>query len=121
MNNNIQERVGARIRAARMMRGIPVKEVGRRIGVSYQQIWKYEVGKSMVSAGTITAIAQLLGMPISFFLEEVASFDMLNANSGLVALLDAYRKLDTARRDLLISIAESLGEVGVEHRTLAAE
>jgi transcriptional regulator with XRE-family HTH domain len=121
MNNDIQQRVGARIRAARVQRGITVKEVGRCIGVSYQQIWKYEVGKSMVSAGTITAIAQLLRMPISFFLDEAVPFGMLTTDRGFVALLDAYSELDPIRRDLLILIAEALREVGNEHRLLAAE
>jgi transcriptional regulator with XRE-family HTH domain len=121
MNNTIQQRVGARIRAARVQRGITGREVAWAIGVSYQQIWKYEVGKSMISVGTITSIAQFLRMPISFFLEDAAlPFDMLTSSSKRVALLDAYNKLDAPNRDLLISIAKSLGEARDEHR-LAAE
>jgi transcriptional regulator with XRE-family HTH domain len=123
MNINIHQRVGARIRAARILRGITATEVGRCIGVSYQQIWKYEIGKSSISVDAITAIAQLLRMPISFFLEEAAiPFDMATSDSsGRVVLLDAYDRLDPARRDLLISIAEALGGAGGEHRLLAAE
>jgi hypothetical protein len=75
----------------------------------------------MISVGTITSIAQFLRMPISFFLEDAAlPFDMLTNSSKRVALLDAYDKLDAPSRDLLISIAKSLGEARDEHR-LAAE
>jgi hypothetical protein len=60
-------------------------------------------------------------MPISFFLEDAAlPFDMPTSSSKRVALIDAYDKLDAPSRDLLISIAKSLGEARDEHR-LAAE
>jgi transcriptional regulator with XRE-family HTH domain len=121
MNNNIQQRVGARIRAARILRGVTATEVGRHVGVSYQQIWKYEIGKSSISVGAITVIAQLLRMPISFFLEDIP-FDVPASNSSRrVVLLDAYDRLDPARRDLLISIAEALGGAEGKYRLLAAE
>lgn len=121
MTNNIQQRLGARIRAARVQQGLTAAEVADCVGVSYGQLWKYEVGKSTVSANTLTKIARILSVPISFFFDEIAlPFDMGTSSSGRIALLTAYNKLDTAGRTLLISIAKSLAEALDEHQ-LAAE
>jgi transcriptional regulator with XRE-family HTH domain len=121
MNDIIQKRIGARIRAARVQQGFTAADVGGCIGVSYQQVWKYEVAKSSISAKALAEIARVLSTPISFFFEEITlPSDMLTSNSGRVALLAAYNKLNATGRTLLISIAKSLAEADSEHQ-IAAE
>ena len=121
MTDDTQQRIGARIRAARVQQGMTAADVAECLGVTYGQMWKYEVGKSMVSASTLTKIARVLSVPISFFFDEIAlPFDMGTNSSGRMALLTAYNRLDSAGRTLLISIAKSLAEARGEHQ-LAAE
>jgi transcriptional regulator with XRE-family HTH domain len=117
MTENIRRRVGARIRAARVQQGLTAAEVGECIGVSYGQIWKYEVGKSTPSVGTLTEFARVLNVPVAFFVEEIPP--TLVSNSRQAALFSAYNRLDAAGRDLLVSIANSLAEVRDQYQLAA--
>ncbi|HXL68562.1 MAG TPA: helix-turn-helix transcriptional regulator [Xanthobacteraceae bacterium] len=59
--------VGRRIRARRMERGVSQTKLGDRIGVTFQQIQKYEKGSNRVAAGRLQRIAEVLDVPISYF------------------------------------------------------
>jgi transcriptional regulator with XRE-family HTH domain len=61
--------VGARIRERRVMLGLSQQQLARMIGVTYQQAHKYERGLNRISAGRLFEIAQVLGVPISWFFE----------------------------------------------------
>jgi len=60
--------VGSRIRARRHLLGVSQTELGRRLGISFQQVQKYENGSNRVGASRLQQIAQALGTtPSSFF------------------------------------------------------
>lgn len=59
--------VGRRIRIQRMARGMSQTELGKRIGVTFQQVQKYEKGANRVGAGRLTRIASVLEVPVSTF------------------------------------------------------
>jgi transcriptional regulator with XRE-family HTH domain len=59
--------VGRRIRIQRMARGMSQTELGKRIGVTFQQVQKYEKGANRVGAGRLTRIATVLEVPVSTF------------------------------------------------------
>jgi transcriptional regulator with XRE-family HTH domain len=63
----IDVEVGRRIRIQRMARGMSQTELGRRIGVTFQQVQKYEKGANRVGAGRLTRIAGVLEVPVSAF------------------------------------------------------
>lgn len=56
--------VGQNIRICRLQKGLSQGELGRRIGVTFQQIQKYEKGANRVGASRLTQIADVLGVPI---------------------------------------------------------
>lgn len=62
--------IGARIRRHRTSLGMSQSALGERIGVTFQQVQKYEYGQNRVSVDTLLMIAQTLGVP---FLELVPS------------------------------------------------
>ncbi|WP_039762615.1 helix-turn-helix domain-containing protein, partial [Bartonella queenslandensis] len=64
-----------RIRYKRISMGLSQKELGSHLGVSFQQIQKYEKGTNRVSAKCLLEIAKKLQVPISFFYA-----DLLTAN-----------------------------------------
>jgi transcriptional regulator with XRE-family HTH domain len=64
--------VGRRVRAMRKERRISQTELGRRIGVSFQQVQKYERGANRVSASKLYEIAKTLQVPVSFFFDGLA-------------------------------------------------
>jgi transcriptional regulator with XRE-family HTH domain len=59
--------IGTRIREARVAFGMTQETLGARIGVTFQQLQKYETGKNRVSADRLYFIAQVLGVPITYF------------------------------------------------------
>src|SRR5215469_7047675 len=96
--------VGQRIRIERLSRRMSQTELADRIGVSFQQVQKYEKGLNRVGAGRLTRIADVLGIPVRSFFEtnshsavvksddRVASpLDML-AEPGAVRVLRAFTK-----------------------------
>jgi transcriptional regulator with XRE-family HTH domain len=65
--------VGARIRERRIMMGLSQQQLARMIGVTYQQAHKYERGLNRISAGRLFEIAQVLGVPVSYFFDGLRS------------------------------------------------
>jgi len=63
--------IGQRIRLARKTLKMSQRDFAMSLGVSYQQIQKYERGNDRVSAGKIYIIAQLTNKPVSFFFQSI--------------------------------------------------
>jgi len=59
--------IGGRVRTLRLERGLSQTELGNLINVTFQQVQKYEKGMNRISAGRLQRIAEVLGVPISFF------------------------------------------------------
>ena len=65
----IDDYVGGRIRARRIMLGLTQQQLAEMIGVSYQQAHKYERGVNRISAGRLVEVARALGVPLTYFYE----------------------------------------------------
>jgi transcriptional regulator with XRE-family HTH domain len=59
--------VGQRIRARRMAKGMSQTELGAILGVTFQQVQKYEKGVNRVGAGRLVRVGEALDVPVSFF------------------------------------------------------
>src|SRR5215471_19984147 len=66
-------RFGHRMRERRMMLGMSQTELGAALGVTFQQIQKYERGTNRVSAGTLQKLATTLRVPIAYFFDGPAA------------------------------------------------
>lgn len=62
--------VGSRIRLRRNMLGMSQEKLGESLGITFQQIQKYEKGTNRVGASRLQAIASILGVPVAFFFED---------------------------------------------------
>jgi len=83
--------VGQKIRAQRILRGLSQTELGNKVGITFQQIQKYEKGWNRVSAGRLKQIAEILEVPVSFFFEGASGNDAVIKN-----LNEGFSFLDTA-------------------------
>jgi transcriptional regulator with XRE-family HTH domain len=72
----IDQYVGTRIRGRRVGLRISQTKLGQSIGVTFQQIQKYESGTNRVGASNLFKIAKSLGVEVSFFFEGVAREEM---------------------------------------------
>ena len=59
--------VGARIRQRRLLLGMNQKTLASRLGLTFQQVQKYEMGANRVSASRLSAMADVLGVPVAYF------------------------------------------------------
>ncbi|WP_375620275.1 helix-turn-helix domain-containing protein [Bartonella sp. TS25HLJMH] len=82
--NFVDISIGKRIRHKRISMGLSQKALGSYLGVSFQQIQKYEKGLNRVSAGCLLEIAQKLEVPISFFYADLTTKENLSTKGTLL-------------------------------------
>jgi transcriptional regulator with XRE-family HTH domain len=110
--------IGQKIRAQRTAKGVSQVELGRALGVTFQQVQKYEKGANRVSAGRLQKIASMLDTPIIFFYGEPVAgtkkhqgedgFALLQSK-GAIRLLRAYAEIASgATKHALVMVAEAL-------------
>ena len=68
--NPIDIHVGSRVRLRRTMQGMSQEKLGEGLGITFQQIQKYEKGANRIGASRLQNISTVLGTPISFFFED---------------------------------------------------
>ena len=73
MPHPVDVHVGARLRIKRRLLGVSQTELGNALGLTYQQIQKYENGSNRVSASRLYQVASIFGVPIMFFFEDMPS------------------------------------------------
>lgn len=95
--NPVDAHVGYRVRLRRMLIGMSQERLGELLGLTFQQVQKYERGINRIGAGRLFEVAEILGVPISFFYEGVdgaqlsesgtvqssAVMDFLSSNEGI--------------------------------------
>ncbi len=115
--------IGRRIRLLRLQRGLSQTELGEMLGVSFQQVQKYEKGSNRVSAARLRQIADELKVPITMFYDGNGSAapaeDSLEAGleflqtAGAVRLVRAYARIrDPMLRRALVELAEKIAPDG---------
>jgi transcriptional regulator with XRE-family HTH domain len=101
--NSADSQVGESIRAHRLAAGMSQGDLARRLGVSFQQVQKYENGTNRVGAGRLPQIADMFGVPIGALFK-----DSVDASPGKGMGGDVPVKLisDTTTVKLLTAYAE---------------
>ena len=89
--------VGSRVRLRRMLIGMSQEKLGELLGLTFQQVQKYEKGANRIGASRLYEISHILGVPVSYFFddvsEEVASSHRLtNGNSAGIAHVNGHYK-----------------------------
>ena len=70
--NPVDVHVGGRVRLRRMLLGMSQEKLGEHLGLTFQQIQKYEKGINRIGASRLFDLSQVLGVPVQFFYEELA-------------------------------------------------
>ena len=105
----VDQTVGARITAMRRAKGLSQSDLGIAVGVTFQQIQKYEKGINRVGAGRLQQIAKCLDVPVATLFEDAAETTkqprdlLLLGTPGAVTLLKAFAEIenDELRRNVL--------------------
>jgi transcriptional regulator with XRE-family HTH domain len=90
--NPIDKYVGSRVRMRRMMLGMSQEKLGNALGLTFQQVQKYEKGTNRIGASRVQHISQILQVPVAFFFEGAPDLQpQLNgANGALEAPSTTY-------------------------------
>jgi len=81
--NPIDIHVGSRIRLRRTMLGMSQEKLGESLGITFQQVQKYEKGTNRVGASRLQNIASILNVPVSFFFEDAPDDSAASGASGM--------------------------------------
>jgi transcriptional regulator with XRE-family HTH domain len=107
--------VGRNIRTARLARGLSQSGLAEKLGITFQQVQKYEKGVNRVGSGRLFEVAAILGLPVTSFFEEAnAPAPTKGARSVRtdplsIRLAQAFAKLpDSKSRLALVTMVESM-------------
>lgn len=92
------EKIGALVRAARVARGLNQSELGNRLGLSFQQLQKYEAGKNRISAARLWQISKILNVSVSYFFDGLIDPAQETARRPGEAAPPPKRVIDLAQR-----------------------
>src|ERR1700747_1389796 len=67
--NTIDKHVGSRVRMRRMMLSMSQEKLGGALGLTFQQVQKYEKGTNRIGASPLPQISPILQVPVAFFFE----------------------------------------------------
>jgi transcriptional regulator with XRE-family HTH domain len=124
--NPIDAQVGNRLRLRRMMIGMSQERLGELLGLTFQQVQKYEKGVNRIGAGRLFEIARILGVPIFYFYESVSEklanapgfaetesppvLEFVSSGEGLQLSLAYMRIKDPKVRKRVLDLVKSLSE-----------
>jgi transcriptional regulator with XRE-family HTH domain len=108
--------IGARIRTRRRQLGLSQSDLATALGVSFQQVQKYERGANRIAASTLVVAARALGASVSWLVGEEASGrdddqDVFRALSrpGALEILQAFNTIpDLSARTALLALAREM-------------
>ena len=128
--NPIDEHVGRRVRMRRRMLAMSQGKLGDALGLTFQQVQKYEKGSNRIGASRLQQISLILQVPISFFFEgapnasplrrshrsalSIAQIDDFVSDSNGLRLIGAFTRIENARlrRKIVMLVQEIAGDDG---------
>jgi transcriptional regulator with XRE-family HTH domain len=124
--NPVDAQVGSRVRLRRMLIGMSQERLGELLGLTFQQVQKYEKGVNRIGAGRLFDVARILGVPIDYFYESVAGqlsgrgfsenessppvMEFVSSGEGLQLSLAFMRIKDPKVRKRVLDLVKSLAE-----------
>ena len=132
--SSVDKHVGSRVRMRRRMLAMSREKLGNALGLSFQQVQKYERGMNRIAASRLQQISDILQVPVSFFFEETAASasaphepdfqaqiaEFVSSPEGL-RLIAAFERIKSAslRREI-VSFVKTIGSgpaIAEPHRT----
>ena len=104
--NPIDVHVGSRLRLRRTLLGMSQEKLGEAIGLTFQQVQKYERGANRVGASRLYDLSRVLDVPVSFFFDDISPEAAAAAAGepvpgGAAALAQRYEPDPMMRRETL--------------------
>lgn len=123
--NPIDVQVGNRVRIRRMLIGMSQERLGDLLGLTFQQVQKYEKGVNRIGAGRLFEVARILNVPVDFFYEGLDAvqgsagvndaenapvMEFVSSGEGLQLSLAFMKIKDSKVRKRVLDLVKSLSE-----------
>ena len=102
--NPVDIHVGARVRLRRTLLGMSQEKLGEAIGLTFQQVQKYERGANRIGSSRLYDLSRVLEVPVSFFFEEMSAGVAASSPAqrhGMAEEPAAYERDPMAKRETL--------------------
>lgn len=123
----VDKYVGNRLRMRRILVGMSQEKLGEALDLTFQQVQKYEKGTNRISASRLQQIAQILGVPVTFFFEGAPqerpeghtgfaepvadfSFDLLSTPEGIQLAKSFLTITDPKLRRRVVELVQTIVE-----------
>ena len=126
--------VGSQLKILRKSAKLSQTQLANKVGVTFQQIQKYECGANRVSAARLFELSEALSVPIQYFYEGLGSHDPLSGETDpdviapdvlsrkeTMDLVRAYYAMDETPRKHLLDLAKSLEQANKPKLRLVAQ
>lgn len=123
--NQVDAHVGSRVRLRRQLLKMSQEKLGDELGVTFQQVQKYERGANRIGASRLFSLSKVLDVPVNFFFEGIAGvnaegvaeggqspivYDFIQSADG-VALAEAFSRIKTPKvRRRVLELVRSLAD-----------
>nr|WP_325050348.1 helix-turn-helix transcriptional regulator [Hyphobacterium indicum] len=123
--NQIDAHVGSRVRLRRQLMKMSQEKLGDELGVTFQQVQKYERGANRIGASRLYSLANVLDVPVNFFFDGLTGvaaggvaeteqspivYDFIQSSDG-VALAEAFSRIKTPKvRRRVLELVRSLAD-----------
>jgi len=131
--NPIDVHVGSRVRLRRNLLGLTLQTLAKAVGVTYQQLQKYEWGVNRIGASRLFNLSRVLDVPVSFFFDDLSpaaagagrkrrakgfseapaaalDFDVLSKQETIKLIRAYYRVTDPQLRKRVLGLLEAIGK-----------
>jgi transcriptional regulator with XRE-family HTH domain len=125
--NPVDVQVGNRVRIRRMLIGMSQEKLGEMLGLTFQQVQKYEKGVNRIGAGRLYDVSRILGVPIDYFYEGIHAqppgvaedgappvMEFVSSGEGLQLSLAFMKIKDGKVRKRVLDLVKSLAEEEAE-------
>lgn len=116
------KRIGAAVRARRISLGMSQGDLSSHLGLTFQQVQKYEKGTNRIGSGRLEMIAGHLGVPVSHFFQDThdsplddAGRDLLTTRNGQ-RLCAAFKALPADAQSAFLQFAEKMAAIATNPR-----
>ncbi len=114
-SSDIDLAIGRRVKLRRRLLQMSQQELASQLGITFQQLQKYEKGRNRIGAGRLFEIAEILEIPLTFFFEDAVGDNPISGDADVaragMKILRSFSKIkDPATRKSIADLVEQLAE-----------
>lgn len=103
--NKIDKYISKKLRVIRLEKGLSQQNLGELVGLTFQQIQKYELGKNRIACGRLYEFSKIFNVPVSYFFEDFDVVEKINCDiidCNVIKLVNSFNKIKNDNNKTII-------------------